>query len=177
MCVVQASTNSGQGAISYWLPVGRKPGKFIGALWTTWSVLRHPPYHCELYPIELKWVPIKAPLRELRMSLGCPCPSSVFNYYPHTSWTEYINVLNKRLTVDDFKNCCRWQKSKEINRMERESTHRRCYDKVYMSWKFMKQKQFSGTCVGAFLLCVVTNFFVSFYTNGCTVVHTQRRKP
>jgi hypothetical protein len=129
VCVEQESTNSGQGAISYWLPVGRKPGKYIRARFTTWNL---PAYNCELYSIEIIWVAIKAPPCgcELRMSLGRPCSSSLFNPHPHTSWTPHINVSSIRLIVYNFEDCSRSRgHNKKINWMKTEFSRRMWCDK------------------------------------------------
>jgi hypothetical protein len=49
----------------------------------------------ELNPIEFLWAQIKAPSFhcELRMSLACPCFSSMLTSAPYTSWTEHTIVF------------------------------------------------------------------------------------
>jgi hypothetical protein len=68
MCMNQTSTNTGQVMISYWLPIGREPGKYLQARFTTRT---SPPALCviPLSSYGLRWK-----RRRVIMNYACHLP-------------------------------------------------------------------------------------------------------
>jgi hypothetical protein len=83
MYIGETSANTAQGAISYWIPIGREPAFDRGSR----HVLRLLLYHCELNVTEFIWVHSQQLSCdcELRMSFAYPCSSSMLVSAPYTS--------------------------------------------------------------------------------------------